>query len=375
MVVFQCPRTGCEYKTDDLDPAQAIVFLQIHAAEHQTPVAAPTPPPAAEKVRRPTIEPGISLERWTYFVSRWTRYKRLSGRTGDTVTAHLLECCDEELLLDLHRNNGDTLDTMSEDNLIAEVKRLAVHGESQIISRVNLRKMCQDHQENIRHYSARVKGQAALCNYTVKCHSCEAPVSYADEEINDQLCTGLADPEIQKDVLAQRDQFNSTEELVSFIEDREAGKRSQTALTAPTVAVSKISAYKKSTNRFPHQTPQKTVRAEGQTPEICSYCGESGHGKRAIRALRKTQCPAYSKTCEKCHLPGHISKMCRGKVDKKVGAIENSDPDFIGSIEVANIDGTKHIKLSHKEYSDITGWATKQNNGHPTVTVGIEVAE
>ena len=67
--------------------------------------------------------------------------------------------------------------------------------------------------------------------------------------------------------------------------------------------------------------------------------------------------------------------MCRGKVDKKVGAIENSDPDFIGSIEVANINGTKHIKLSHKEYSDITGWATKQNNEHPMVTVGIEVAE
>ena len=61
MPVFACPRTGCEYKTEDLDGAQAIVFLQIHGGEHDTQNAA-IPAPAAqqtaqagEKVRRPSI--------------------------------------------------------------------------------------------------------------------------------------------------------------------------------------------------------------------------------------------------------------------------------------------------------------------------------
>ena len=83
------------------------------------------------------------------------------------------------------------LDTMPEADLLKEMKRLAVHGESQIISRVKLRSMCQDHQENIRHFAVRVKGQAGLCNFLIECHGCQAQVSYAEEELKDQLYTGL----------------------------------------------------------------------------------------------------------------------------------------------------------------------------------------
>lgn len=77
--------------------------------------------------------------------------------------------------------------------------------------------MCQDHQENIRHFAVRVKGQAGLCNFPIECHGCQAQVSYAEEEIKDQLYTGLADPDIQKEVLAQRDQYATVEALVQGV--------------------------------------------------------------------------------------------------------------------------------------------------------------
>ena len=303
MVIYRCPRADCQYSTEDLEPAQAIIFLQIHGSEHQNLVPAPrgNPAPAAqvvssEKVKRPSVEPGITLERWNYFTSRWSRFKRLSNLDDAIVTAHLLECCDDELMLDLHRNNGDTLDTMNEENLLAEIKRLAVKGESQIISRVNLRRMCQDHQEDIRHYAARVKGQAALCNYIIRCPNCENHVSYADEEIKDQLCTGLSDPEIQKDVLACHDD-KTTDELVTFIETRETGKRSQSALNT-TAAVSKISAFRKSKNKPPESVGAKS--ADDKKAEACLYCGEFGHGKQAYRNIRQTECPAWNKKCTNC---------------------------------------------------------------------------
>ena len=150
--------------------------------------------------------------------------------------------------------------------------------------------------------------------------SCETPVSYAEEEINDQISTGLSDPEIQKDVLAQRQQLSTTEELIAFVEDREAGKRSQIALTPSTMAVSKISQYKRGKTKLSDSRSPDTGRAT--TTEICSYCGEAGHGRRSTRLIRKQQCPAYSRTCESCGIQGHLSKMCRKKLDTKVDAIE-----------------------------------------------------
>lgn len=382
MTILKCPR--CEYATDDLDVAVAVELLKIHGGEHPpattpapqngTPPAAPVPRAPAERARRPSLESGITLERWTYFTARWTRYKRLSDIHADLVPAHLLECCEEDLLLDLHRSSGPKLDTMTEDELLAEMKKLAVRGESQLISRVHLRSMCQDHNEDIRHFAARVKGQANLCNYVIQCSSCNSPVSYAEEEICDQLCTGLSDSEIQKEVLARRQtQPSTTEDLIAFIEDREAGKRSQTALTS-SGSVSKISAYKQSKRKPPETTPQGAG-----TGDICSYCGETGHGRRAPKAQRRQICPAFNKTCEKCHIPGHITKMCRSnKSERKINTIslDDQNTNFLGSIEVAGIRNTnKSITISHKEYTAISGWVTNNNKKHPQITVGIEVSK
>ena len=89
---------------------------------------------------------------------------------------------------------------MQEQQLLAEIKRLAVKTESTIISRVNMRRMTQDHQEDIRHFAARLRGQATLCEYLIACPSpnCQDNISDAKAEIGDQLDAGIADPEIQK---------------------------------------------------------------------------------------------------------------------------------------------------------------------------------
>ena len=75
------------------------------------------------------------------------------------------------------------------------------------------------------------------------------------------------------------------EALVAFIEDREAGKRSQSSLITSTGAVSKISEYRRNKTK-PGDTPHDSV-IKPPVSEICSYCGEAGHGKRSTRAIRK----------------------------------------------------------------------------------------
>ena len=68
--------------------------------------------------------------------------------------------------------------------------------------------MTQNHDEDMKYFSARVKGQAEICNYTVTCSKtgCNTKISYANAEIKDQLCKGLANPDIQQELLSHRDQ-------------------------------------------------------------------------------------------------------------------------------------------------------------------------
>ena len=376
-----CSWTDCAYKTEDVDATLAVQLLTLHTDSHRLAAAQPPPvhaPPVREKIKRPSIEPGSTLERWNYFISRWTRYKRMSELAAGVLAGHLLECCDEELLMDLHRNNGAALDNMDEKHLLDEIKRLAVKTESTIISRVNMRRMTQDHQEDIRHFTARLRGQATLCEYLVECPTCEHGISYADAEIGDQLCAGIADPDIQKDVLGLIDKHPKLEELVVFIEAKEAGKRSQNALGS-SAEISKMSQYRREKMRDKVPSTRQTEQKVPTEPP-CGWCGEYGHGRRAPKDIRRSQCPAYKTTCQRCGLMGHFGKVCRCKWKKQstndnkeeISAVD-APRGFIGGIELAKID--ENITMSHAEYNNFNGWISQHSKSHPMITVTIEVSK
>ena len=60
----------------------------------------------AEKPKRPIISSGTTMEKWSYFTTKWDRYKKLTGIKNDELSNQLLECCDEDLQLALHRAVG-----------------------------------------------------------------------------------------------------------------------------------------------------------------------------------------------------------------------------------------------------------------------------
>ena len=92
MPAVKCPFLGCEYTTDDLDPAIVAELITAHSITH-----APGPITAAkvERVKRPVISAAGSSEEWTYFTYRWTEYVDATKVTGRDKVVQLLECCDE----------------------------------------------------------------------------------------------------------------------------------------------------------------------------------------------------------------------------------------------------------------------------------------
>ena len=171
MVILDCPRDGCEYKTGDLSEPTAVILITGHIAGHTATDAAAAAAqatggnsvPSKQKVKRPSIDAGCTNEEWGYFEMRWTGYKSATNLVGTDIAVQLMECCEEDLRRDLHREAGTSLTDKSETDVLAAIRRLAVREENTMVSRVVLHGMQQDHGESVRTYAARLRGQASIC--------------------------------------------------------------------------------------------------------------------------------------------------------------------------------------------------------------------
>ena len=101
--------------------------------------------------------------------------------------------------------------------------------------------------EDMKHFSARVKRQPEICDYAFQCTSAKYGqiVSYIEEEITDQICKGLCDLEIRQAILSHCEGTLKLDELISFISARERGKKSNLELIEGAQCL-KISAQRKS---------------------------------------------------------------------------------------------------------------------------------
>ena len=96
----RCPVDGCEYHPNVADAALAATLLSIHAQSLHVATPAPAPSYTAgatarlEKISRPTVDEGVSLEDWLYFEQRWREYNNATRITGLDLTYQLLDCCN-----------------------------------------------------------------------------------------------------------------------------------------------------------------------------------------------------------------------------------------------------------------------------------------
>ena len=297
-----CPISTCSYVTpDDATTDLAITLLKIHATEHDS-TSTPTTT-KTEKIRRPTVSTGGTSEEWAYFLSRWNDYKMATGISGSVAVIQLLECCDEALRKDLTRaNGGTTLTGKSETDVTEAIHKLAVRNENLMVDRVQLHNLRQDRDEPVRSYAARLRGQASVCKFSVECPSCSSTVDYSEHVLRDAITRGISDSEIQMELLGEQNQNMSLEEIISYIEAKEAGKRSAShLLNTQVISTSAVSNYKKEQSKRP--------LTSSRTP--CNYCGhKENHGHR--RKDREKTCPAFRHTCGKCGIRGHFDAVCRG---------------------------------------------------------------
>lgn len=108
------------------------------------------------------------------------------------------------------------------------MKKLAVREENMMVTRATLHNMIQDRGKLGHAYGARLRGEASVCKFTQEFAGYDATVDYTESTIKDVLCRGL-----QMDLLGDRNQDMTLEQVLSFVKVKEAGKRSASRLLLP----------------------------------------------------------------------------------------------------------------------------------------------
>ena len=80
-----------------------------------------------ENTRRPSLQKGISEDRFLTFERQRTRYKKSAGMQEESmIKVQLLACRSEELGDELDNFHGEKLDEKNEKDMIAEMRKLVI---------------------------------------------------------------------------------------------------------------------------------------------------------------------------------------------------------------------------------------------------------
>ena len=153
-----------------------------------------------DKFPRPEISDPATDTDWQYFVASWESYKRATKLAGQAACDQLWHCPSDSLKKKVF--DSGVRPTHTETQILEGIRRLTVKAHNNMINIVQFQGLCQDRDELVPQYAARLNGGAAICDFTVDCE-CKKSVSYSEAMQSFQLVRGLYDSEIQEKILAE----------------------------------------------------------------------------------------------------------------------------------------------------------------------------
>lgn len=152
------------------------------------------------------------------------------------------------------------------------------------------------------------------------------------------------------DLLGDKNQDMTLQQILNFVEAKESGKRSAIHLLLPQVADALAGCSYRKQKRTSAKSP--TCKDQDVT---CIYSGIKGHGRNPPTRIRCTECPAFGARCNYCGWNSHFVKMCRNKTSKKsVKDTERSNAVFDTLCGVMSMDSNKTATLDHHIFNQTT---------------------
>ena len=263
------------------------------------PAAQPQPPtqpahgqrPQAERVKRPILSfTGQTLEQeeFDHFRYQFELYKDRLGGAQDGALL-LRECLAMDVSRTIFSSHGNGMQNLSEEQLLLAISTCCVTKQTLQARVSELYKIKQDSGQTVQSFLAALKMKERQCDMKVKCTKteCEEMIDYSTEIIKNHFIMGLADVELQQDIMVVDNLTLDT--AVKMAVAKETAKRSVDTLDTDHSNAA-ISAYKKELSR-----PKLS-------DEQCKCCGEKKH-------RNKSECSARENKCS-CGILGHFKRYC-----------------------------------------------------------------
>lgn len=376
-VSLTCQAPGCEATIVGASEAIALALFNSHMLHHSTNHLANANLEAnskqkAPKMDRPRIGSDVSEEEWNNFSRRWNLFRRCTDMQPAEITAQLFLCCEEDLGDQLLKEDPTAADGTHE-TLFNAIKRLAVIPVAVSVRRADLLQMRQAHGENIRSFYSKIKGKAATCNYSIKCH-CNPPstVDFTDIIIRDVVVAGLADVDIRKEVLGWTELDNAPiTDAIAFIESKEMARNALVG-SSSTTATAGISNFKKQKGA-PLQP--KDSHKTGKCPDchnqfqLYSESARGGWNTKPHRLCLECWKKQRSRPSQKTR-SSTVESETSGLIMKIGGLTITSSQGDHSSMSLTAVSQVKPVKrsidLNHHIFTD-QGWVTAHSMTHPTI--------
>ena len=269
------------------------------------------------KPSRPTIESDLDEMSWEIFLDNFSRYKKMANlQTNEEICMELREACSKDVNKSLYQYIGVTdlnADNLTEAKLLEHIKSVAVKPIHPEVHRWNFNGLAQNEGEPIAQFVGRLKGEAALCRFTVKC-SCDREVSYAEEMISQRMICGLVNTEHQSKLLSEAKDLDTLLKKVQRITSLETTDEAQNQIRNQSKVNAIRSQYRKqqkskATGGFPPR--RKNFPSHKKFPWKCRGCGKTDHGPKKTR--NRSDCTALGHECKSCGKQNHFESVCEAR--------------------------------------------------------------
>lgn len=294
------------------------------------------PKSSKAKPNRPTIESDLDEMSWDIFLDNFSRYKKMANlQDNEEICLELREACSNDVNKSLYQYIGVTdlnANNLTEAKLLEHIKSVAVKPIHPEVHRWNFNGLTQNEGEPVAQFVGRLKGEAALCRFTVTC-SCDRDVSYAEEMIAQRMICGLANTEHQSKLLSEAKDLDTLLKRVQRITSLETTDDAQNLIRNHSKVNVARSQYKKQqfqkakavdfkSGGFPSR--RKNFPSRKKFAWKCRGCGKADHGPKKMR--NRSDCPALGHECKSCGKENHFESVCEAR-KSHVSFARNNDGD------------------------------------------------
>ena len=271
----------------------------------------------AIKLKPPEFIRNMTMQKWRVALTDWDVYKSAHKIETSQIPDALYSAGDTYVRNAIH--TIPNFRTLSEETLIGHIKELVTEQCNPWVQRIKFADITQnDPGEDIQSYYIRLQQFVPECEFSCPNPNCNQDLS--NEHIRHQFIKGLANKQLQADILSKSKILNTLQKVVEHAKSYEAALRDQTAVDpdkghegqAARFHISEYRKNKKNPNVNKGSKPRKPKYPNTQysKPLICRGCKKEGHRPYDRDKSGNFVCKARNHRCGKCEIWGHLDSAC-----------------------------------------------------------------